>query len=376
MDRANRYELKRRSKMTQQVIIIGGGVAGLCAANRLADLGIKSVILEAGQYPAHKVCGEFLSFECLDYLNEWGIQPTLIRQVSLRTPSASFEFPFPKTAGGLSHFELDFKLAERAMGKGVEVRTQTKVKSWAFQFHDSNFQIELTTGETLLAPQLIIATGRWPGQQSSPKMCYIGLKAHFEGIPLQDRLEMFSFLGAYAGIAPIEKQICNVACLFRIEQGQAFSSSQAYIDFLQKQHPVFHDYLSKGTMLFNDWMSTTIPKFGIKKTPNWPSVYFIGDAAMTIPPACGKGLTLAIMGGYLVAEYVQQKDALGFKRAWYQIYRKPFRWSQLLHEVLIRPHLGYCLTKGMFYAPWLADYLFNDMRVKRSGKSSLIKIKS
>jgi flavin-dependent dehydrogenase len=47
--------------MNADYVILGGGVAGLCAARRLIELGIQPLVIEAGSYPSHKVCGEFIS---------------------------------------------------------------------------------------------------------------------------------------------------------------------------------------------------------------------------------------------------------------------------------------------------------------------------
>ncbi len=46
--------------MIEDCVIVGGGVAGLSAANRLADAGLSPLIVEASKYPAHRICGEFL----------------------------------------------------------------------------------------------------------------------------------------------------------------------------------------------------------------------------------------------------------------------------------------------------------------------------
>ncbi len=37
----------------KKVVIVGGGVAGLSALNRLSDLGIEAILIEAGTYPSH-----------------------------------------------------------------------------------------------------------------------------------------------------------------------------------------------------------------------------------------------------------------------------------------------------------------------------------
>ena len=45
------------------VIIIGGGLAGLTSALHLSKKGFKVTLIEKHDYPRHKVCGEYLSNE-------------------------------------------------------------------------------------------------------------------------------------------------------------------------------------------------------------------------------------------------------------------------------------------------------------------------
>ena len=56
-----------------QVLIIGGGLAGLTAAIHLSSIGIKVTVVEKNSYPKHKVCGEYISNEVLPYLKSLSI---------------------------------------------------------------------------------------------------------------------------------------------------------------------------------------------------------------------------------------------------------------------------------------------------------------
>ena len=53
-----------------EVIIVGGGLAGLTAAIHLARKGVSTMLFERNRFPHHKVCGEYLSREVLPYLKE------------------------------------------------------------------------------------------------------------------------------------------------------------------------------------------------------------------------------------------------------------------------------------------------------------------
>ena len=57
------------------VLIIGGGLAGLCAGIDLAQAGYEVLLFEPKAYPRHKVCGEYISNEVLPYLKSLGFDP-------------------------------------------------------------------------------------------------------------------------------------------------------------------------------------------------------------------------------------------------------------------------------------------------------------
>src|SRR5271168_5230893 len=62
--------MMHEGRMKFDVVVIGGGPAGSSAAITAARLGASVALLEAGEYPRHKVCGEFVSAESLDTLRE------------------------------------------------------------------------------------------------------------------------------------------------------------------------------------------------------------------------------------------------------------------------------------------------------------------
>ena len=54
-------------KNQKEVLILGGGLAGLTAAIHLSKLGLQVTVIEKNGYPKHKVCGEYISNEVLPY---------------------------------------------------------------------------------------------------------------------------------------------------------------------------------------------------------------------------------------------------------------------------------------------------------------------
>ena len=76
------------------VVLIGGGLAGLTAAIHLSKKGLKVTLIEKSDYPRHKVCGEYISNEILPYL-QWldidisELQPTNIKNFRFTSRSST-----------------------------------------------------------------------------------------------------------------------------------------------------------------------------------------------------------------------------------------------------------------------------------------------
>ena len=74
------------------VIIAGGGLAGLTSAILLSKGGLKVLLLEKKTYPFHKVCGEYVSNEVADFFSRIGFDPfkhnaSKIDQLRISTPA-------------------------------------------------------------------------------------------------------------------------------------------------------------------------------------------------------------------------------------------------------------------------------------------------
>ena len=61
--------------MSYNVIIVGGGLAGLTSAVHLSKKGLSVLLIEKHEYPKHKVCGEYISNEVLPYLKALDFNP-------------------------------------------------------------------------------------------------------------------------------------------------------------------------------------------------------------------------------------------------------------------------------------------------------------
>src|SRR6478609_7210139 len=102
---------------TYDVIVAGGGLAGLSAAILLGRQGYRTLLIEKNFYPVQRVCGEYISEESRDFLLRLGCEfpePDYpkIRSLQVSAPDGSYLLA-PLTPGGfgVSRYGLDARLA-------------------------------------------------------------------------------------------------------------------------------------------------------------------------------------------------------------------------------------------------------------------------
>ena len=77
-------------KAPQAITIVGGGLAGLTLGIGLRRKGIPVAIREAGHYPRHRVCGEFISGRGLQTLDRLGLLEKLLTAGAKPAVNAAF----------------------------------------------------------------------------------------------------------------------------------------------------------------------------------------------------------------------------------------------------------------------------------------------
>src|SRR5436190_21041929 len=107
------------------VIIIGGGLAGLSLSIQLAHLNRNVLLFEKNKYPFHRVCGEYISMESWDFLERIGVplrEWNLPKITELHVSSVNgtlLRHVLDLGGFGISRYMLDYALFEIAKAKGV-----------------------------------------------------------------------------------------------------------------------------------------------------------------------------------------------------------------------------------------------------------------
>src|SRR5437660_2421639 len=193
------------------VIIAGGGPAGSSAAIHLALRGARVLIAEQKRFPRAKLCGEFISPECLPHFERLGVseQINAVRGAALRetvfyarsgksVSVPSLWFGAGDVAVGMSRAEMDQRLLQRARDAGVTVLEETqavglvtedgRVKGARFKANGDELRyeapvtIDATRRGRVLARRLQTETQSSAGKKRRAPM--VAFKAHFEGVRL------------------------------------------------------------------------------------------------------------------------------------------------------------------------------------------------
>jgi len=185
--------------MSKKITIIGGGLAGVSLGVGLRRRGVPVHLIEAGRYPRHRVCGEFISGVSDEALEILGIgsafddMPRHRHTVWYHFSDRVFDLELPIPAVGVSRYKLDQDLIDLFTASGGELSTGTRFKD------------PVEAGQ-------VYATGRVRSKQSQ----WVGIKCHLLNFPLETDLEMHIGHGCYLGLSEVEDNRVDACGLFRI----------------------------------------------------------------------------------------------------------------------------------------------------------------
>jgi flavin-dependent dehydrogenase len=258
------------------------------------------LVLDKDEFPRHKVCGEFISFESTRLLES--LLPEMhgfprIQRVRLLRGDDVYEGTLRASALSISRYELDALLLDAARKGSEEVRTRCRVL--AVVPRDDGFAIESDGGE-FRARHVVNAAGRWSElreDRSLPDERWIGIKQHFaEAEPLAST-DLYFFAGGYCGVQPIAPDRVNVSALVKAQAARTMSEVIVQARALTQR--------SHGWTPVTGPITTAPIVFGPPQ-PVSRGMAHVGDAAAFIDPFLGDGIAIALQTGALAAKCLVQ----------------------------------------------------------------------
>jgi len=304
--------------------IIGGGLAGLGLGLGLRARGVPVTIREAGTYPRHRVCGEFITG-----LDAWtrqtlALEPHLAcarsaRDVTWFEPGHKpLRHTLPEPALCLGRDRLDASLAAAFTAAGGELQTGERT-------------------DPVPGPGRILACGRRPSAASP----WVGRKQHFRGLALHDDLELHLGDGAYVGLTRIDEDTVNVCGLFPRPGRRCDLAAQAAACGLAS----LAERLVRATPLPDSECAVAGLDYDTHPGATGEALS-VGDHSSLIPPFTGHGMTIALQSAALAVDPLVdwslgrrdwQDTATVVRRTLRARFRRRLAWGRRLHPWLVRP---------------------------------------
>jgi flavin-dependent dehydrogenase len=271
--------------VAQPVRIIGGGLAGLSLGIALQRANVPTEIFEAGDYPRHRVCGEFLTGLDDRTIEKLGVGPAFSAVGCHRSVTWFLRervvgrHTLPSPARAISRFALDGRLAELFVAAGGKLSTHTRLTPPAVR---SGW----------------VATGGRVPSSSSP---WIGLKLHARNLATTDDLEFHLGDDAYVGLSSVEEGWVNVCGVFRRRPGLQFGRDQALSTYLRASG--MHALAERlATAQIRPGSRCAVAAFTFDRRVQVDDGVRLGDSCAMIPPFTGNGMAMAFTSAALALE--------------------------------------------------------------------------
>lgn len=340
------------------VTIIGGGLAGLTLGIGLRQRGIPVTVYEAGRYPRHRVCGEFISGRGQDVLARLGLRDAFIRAGASSAATAAFfsthkSFPvrkLPSPALCLSRHTMDNLLAEQFSRMVGELKQNTR-----WQGNDFSEGVVRATGRRLQTEE---NDSRW-----------FGLKIHARNAALAADLEMHVSPGGYVGLCRVNDGVVNVCGLFhRRTHGE--STQQARERLRGQAGSVLNERLAGAEFDEDSFCAVAGLSLKPQRAESRKEVS-VGDAITMIPPVTGNGMSMAFESAEMAVEPLTawSHGEIGWAQVQQTVARRcdaafsrRLAWARFLQWLMFTPLVQSAAGSALMRSEWFWRMMFAKTR--------------
>lgn len=297
------------------IIIIGGGLAGLVSSIQLSKGGRKVLLIEKKKYPFHRVCGEYISNEVRPFLASIGLDfETLkvknISKFQFTSPSGRvLETDLDLGGFGISRYKIDEELYDLAKLNGVEFLLQNSVEN--VDFEEDKFTVK-TSFDTFESKYVIGTFGKRTKLDAilnrdffNKKSPYLGVKYHIKTDFPKDLIALHNFKDGYCGISAIEEDKYCLCYLTTRENLKQYGTIPEMERNILWKNPHLQKIFTTSEFLYDKPEVINEISFSPKTTIE-NHILMAGDSAGLITPLCGNGMAMAIHGGKLLSDNILQ----------------------------------------------------------------------
>ena len=291
------------------VIIIGGGLAGLSSAIHLSKNNCSVLVIEKNTYPKHKVCGEYISNEVLPYLDYLGIDvfklgAKRINKFELSTPKNKLvKANLPLGGFGISRFCLDNDLAKKAIAnKAVVIQDTVEDVTFAnnaflVKTKEANYSSKIVIGAYGKRANLDVKLKRSFIKNKSP---FLAVKTHIKGNFPEDLVALHNFEGGYCGVSKVEDNSINVCYITNFEAFKKYKDIDEFQEKVVFKNTALKSIFKNSEPVFKSPLSISQISFETKN-PIENHMLMCGDTAGMIHPLCGNGMSMAIRSAQMAS---------------------------------------------------------------------------
>jgi len=307
------------------LVIVGGGPAGLGVAIAAARRGLEVLLLERGTFPADKACGEGLLPAGVRALEALGVRSLLdpsafspLRAIRWIDGDVVAEARLPAPGGlGIRRTALSVALLARARAAGAEVREGAAV----IGHRRLAGEVEVETDGGLLRARLLVAAdglasairGREGLDRPVRARPRFGLRRHFACAPWSDAVEVHFGDGVEAYLTPAGPGRVGVAFLCE-------GAARRRLPELLGHFPALADRLAG--VAFDSRPAGAGPLRRAARERALDRLVLVGDAAGYHDAITGEGISLALAGALSLGEALPDALAAGARRAAFAGWRR------------------------------------------------------
>ncbi|MGB8886749.1 MAG: NAD(P)/FAD-dependent oxidoreductase [Candidatus Korobacteraceae bacterium] len=309
-----------------EVLVAGGGPAGLAAAIAARQAGFEVAVVDCAQPPIDKACGEGIMPDGLDALAELGIridarQAAPFRGIRFLHGQQSVEAGFPGGVGyGIPRTVLHGWLVERAAECGVSLHWGRRITGLAAEGL-------LVEGGVVSSSWLIAADGqnsrlrKLAGlEPATPPRYRFGFRRHYRAVPWSDYVEVHWSDCGQMYVTPVaEDQVC-VALITR--------RKELRFDEALRSFPELAARLNNSEVV-GSTMGAISASRTLRVVHNG-SIALIGEAAGSVDAITGEGLAISFRQAMALAAALRTGDLTGYETAHSKITRMPRKMARLM----------------------------------------------